>query len=113
MITHSEWRVPQWHTDYGDVKGELEHLRDLANAIDERLPQLSVMLCKPEMGVIYLQIIAPANKVLAEVHSIQQSSKNQRRYGVFLFPNTPLEAEDYALTTTAVIGLLSAGNATF
>jgi hypothetical protein len=109
MVNYSEpvlWETPTWHSDFGDVKAELEHLRNLANVVIEQIPQLLVGLSVPEVGVIFLLITTDNKEVLAEVYSIQSNRRtNRRKYGVFLYPNSSAEEEHYTPSTKDVIDL--------
>jgi hypothetical protein len=111
MVNYSEpvlWEIPTWHPDYGDVKAELEHLRNLANIVIQQIPQLSVGLSVPEVGVMFLLIATDNKVVLAEIYSIHQSNGgiNLRKYGIFLHPNSSAEEEHYTPSTRDVIDLL-------
>jgi hypothetical protein len=103
------WIPPRWHQDYGDVQLELDHLRHVAQCVIEQLPQLSVGLNIPEDGMMFLVITNNSSeKVLAEIYSIDSNGeRRQRRYGIFLRPNSTAEEERYSPSTERVIDLLS------
>jgi hypothetical protein len=99
---------PSWHQDYGDVQAELDHLRSVAECVIERLPQLSVGLSVPEEGVMFLVITNQGENAIAEIYSIEFHDGNrQRKYGVFLQPNSTAEDEQYTPSTQRVVELLS------
>jgi len=110
MIDYSEpvsWAPPTWHGDFGDPNAELEHLRNLAKAVIEQVPPLSVGLSVPEVGIMFLLIATDNKEVLAEIYSIQSKEEtNQRKYGVFLYPNSSAEDEHYITSIKDVIELL-------
>jgi hypothetical protein len=111
MINYTEpisWTPPRWHQDYGDVQGELDHLRNVAQRIIEHSPQLSVGLSAPEEGLMFLVVAQENGKVLAEIYSIESDKESrQRKYGVFFHPNSPAEEEQYALSAQRVVDLLN------
>ena len=112
MVDYDEpdlWPSPSWHPDFGDVQGELEHLRYLANQVVEQAPQLSVGLSVPEVGLMFL-VISHDRKVFAEIYSIQsKGANNKRKYGLFLHPNSSAEEEHYASDTRDVMEFLKSG----
>ncbi len=102
------WMPPRWHQDYGDVQPELDHLRHVAQSVIEQLPQLSVGLSVPEEGVMFLAISDDSQKELAEIYSIDSNEGGrQRKYGIFLHPNSGAEEEHYSSSTQMVIDLLN------
>jgi hypothetical protein len=105
----TSWIPPHWHHDYGDVQLELDHLRHVAQRVIEQLPQLSVGLSVPEDGVMFLVITNnDSEKVLAEIYSIDSNGGDrQRKYGIFLRPNSAAEEEQYSPSTERVIDLLN------
>lgn len=109
MIDHGlpqSWKAPPWHADFGDVQGELEHLRCLAKAILSRNNQLVVELQCPEPGLMFL-VVSRAGQPLAEVYSILESKdRGERQYGLFLFPGGPQEQEEYAESVEHATDLL-------
>jgi hypothetical protein len=101
------WPTPSWHQDYGDVQGELNHLRNLAIVLVEQNPRVSVGLSVPEPGLMYLVVTDESNRALSEIYSVQRKGHNrEREYALFLFPNSNSERELYVLSTTDVVELL-------
>lgn len=100
------WRPPDWHSDFGDIKGEFEHLKRLASAIVDGATGLMVALELPEPGLMFLSI-SRAGEPQAEVYSVQtRDAGMERRYGVFAFPDSPEESEDYALSVNEALALI-------
>ncbi len=110
MVNYSapvQWDLPSWHSDFGDVKGELEHLRELARVVAEEFPHLSVGLHVPEEGVMFLELSVRDSGVLAEIYSLEADREaGPRRYGVFVHPNSPAETENYARSSAEAVDLL-------
>jgi hypothetical protein len=111
MVNYAEpssWTPPRWHPDYGDVKGEFDHLRNVVQLIIEQSPQLSVGLSLPEEGLMFLVVAQEREKVLAEIYSLESDGESGlRKYGVFLHPNSAAEEEQYAFSAQKVVDLLN------
>jgi hypothetical protein len=89
------WPAPEWHPDFGDAKSELEHLRSFPTALLANIPEAQVELELPEPGLMSVAVQMP-NGSSAEVYSVASiGSPGQRRYGLFLAPDTPNEREVY------------------
>lgn len=102
------WVAPDWHPDFGDAKAELDYLRSLANTVLQAVVSVSVGLELPEPGLMYLVIRRHSNR-LAEVYSVRGiDDREQRRYGVFLFPDSPNEKEYYTESPIEVANLINA-----
>jgi hypothetical protein len=110
MVDYNEpmtWTPPSWHRDFGDVQVEFDHLRTLAQCLVEKLPQFLVGLSVPEDGLMFLIVKNQKQKILAEVYSIEAKEDNcQRKYGVFLWPNSNAEEEQYTPHTETVVELV-------
>jgi hypothetical protein len=100
------WKLPDWHADYGDAKGELEHLRSLAEAVLSSNPQSRAELIVPEPGLMYLEL-ASSGGAPAQAFSIcEAKAVGKRRYALFLFPGTSLEQELYADSIDEAVEIL-------
>jgi hypothetical protein len=61
----------------------------------------------PEEGVMVVVISIEHAKVLAEIYSIESNGGNrQRKYGVFVYPNSAAEEEQYTFSTQQVVDFL-------
>jgi hypothetical protein len=60
------WVEPHWHSDFGEVSTEFEHLRSLAVAIRECGTDLDPQLQTPEPGLMFLGV-QHLGETLAEV----------------------------------------------
>jgi hypothetical protein len=109
MVDYTEprcWKTPSWHHDYGDVQGELDHLRNVAQVISGQIPQFVVGLSIPEDGLMFVVIATNNGDVIAEIYSLPSNGPDPRRYGVFSYPNSSSEEEQYSSDVSDVVGLL-------
>jgi hypothetical protein len=106
------WHSPQWHPDHGDPAIELEHLRSFAVALLSAVPEATAILEVPEPGLMDVRV-GLARGMVAEVYSVpSMEDEGQRRFAIFLCPDTVDESEVYAESVedaSNLFGLLSSG----
>ena len=90
------WHAPQWHLDHGDPVIELEHLRSFALKLVDTVPEATAILEVPEPGLMDVRVEL-ARGLVAEVYSVPSlEDQRQRRFAIFLCPDTENESEIYA-----------------
>ncbi len=104
------WHAPQWHPDHGDPVIELEHLRSFAMKLVSAVPAATAILEVPEPGLMDVRVEL-ARGMVAEVYSVpSREDEKQRRFAIFLCPDTANESEIYADSAedaSNLFGLLS------
>lgn len=106
------WQTPQWHPDHGNPAIELEHLRSFAVRLLSAVPEATATLEVPEPGLMDVRVELSGGMV-AEIYSVPSpEDRAQRRFAIFLCPDTAQESELYAESAedaSNLFGLLSSG----
>lgn len=90
------WHPPRWHADHGDPAIELDHLRSFAVKLLSAVPTATATLEVPEPGLMDVRVEL-ARGMVAEVYSVPSlEDEGQRRFAIFLCPDTAGESEVYA-----------------
>ncbi|MDW7690249.1 hypothetical protein R9C00_24205 [Flammeovirgaceae bacterium SG7u.111] len=71
----NSWKVPEWHTDFGDPYLEFSLLKEIAVFIKKNFKRLDVYLeCIEEDGYLNLEVYKDANKK-GEIYANQDGSR--------------------------------------
>jgi len=92
------WAIPNWHSDFGNVGAEVDHLRSLALALPAVLPGVVLTLKIEEPGLMYLRV-EQNGLIAAEVYSNSERANSvEREFALFFWPESERSEEVYADT---------------
>lgn len=101
----NDWKIPSWHSDFGDPNQEVGRLREFCIEAIAINKDLKARLVSLEDGYLYVDMSVGGKKI-AELYMVD--GKDCKRYGLFTFDGDEEIGEDYFSNIGEGIELLRA-----